>query len=113
MLYDFLFGDRKQVQDKRCDSNLIGFRKRKFLLAHEKIAHYKVEACQGGFVINVEGFASYSFGKRLKSLPVHSRLLNLQNLDPRLNFRLLARILFLGKITNQFLHLLHSQINTG
>ena len=86
MLYDFLFGDRKQVQDKRCDSNLIGFRKRKFLLAQEKLADYKVEACQGGFVIIVELFASYSLGKRVKSLPVHSRLLNLQNLDLRLNF---------------------------
>ena len=39
MLYDFLFGDRKQEQDKRCDSNLTGFRKRKFLLAHEKKQH--------------------------------------------------------------------------
>ena len=48
------------MQDKRCDSNLIGFRKRKFLLAHVKIADYKVEACQGKFVIIVERFARFS-----------------------------------------------------
>ena len=98
------------MQDKRCDSNLTGFRKRKFLLAHEKIADYKVEACQGKFVIIVEGFAHFSLKKRLESLPVHSRLLNL---DLPLNFRLLTRILFFGEITNLFLHQLHSQINTS
>ena len=65
------------MQNKRCDSNLIGFRKRKFLLAHEKKAHYKVEACQGKFVFIVERFARFSLEKRLESLPVHSRLLNL------------------------------------
>ena len=104
------FGDRKQVQDKRCDSNLIGFRKRKFLLTHKKIAHYKVEACRGKFVIIVERFARFSLKKPLESLPVYSQLLNI--VLP-LNFRLLTRILFFGKITNQFLQQLHSQINTG
>ena len=100
------------MQDKRCDSNLTGFRKRKlrFYWLTKKKAHYKVEACQGKFVITVERFARFSLKKRLESLPVHSRLLNL---DLRLNFRLLIRILFLGKITNRFLHQLHSQINTG
>ena len=94
------------MQDKRCDSNSTGFRKRKFLLTHEKIAHYKVEACQGKFVIIVERFARFSLKKPLESLPVYSCLLNL---DLRLNFRLLTRILFFGKITNQLLF----QINTG
>ena len=98
------------MQDKQCDSNLIGFRKRKFLLTHEKIAHYKVEAFQGKFVIIVERFARFSLKKPLESLPVYSRLLNL---DLPLNFQLLTRILFFGKITNQFLRQLRSQMYTG
>ena len=98
------------MQDKQCDSNLIGFRKIKFLLTHEKIAHYKVEACHGKFVIIVERFARFSLKKPLESLPVYSRLLNL---DLPLNFQLLTRILFFGKITNQFIRQLRSQMYTG
>ena len=98
------------MEDKQSDRNLIGFRKRKFLLTHEKIAHYKVEACQGKFVIIVERFARFSLKKPLESLPVYSRLLNP---DLPLNFRLLTRILFFGEITNQFLHQLRSQMYTG
>ena len=81
-----------------------------YWLTKKKIAHYKVEACQGKFVFIVEGFARFSLEKRLESLPVYSCLLKL---DLWLNFRLMTRILFFGKITNQFLHQLHSQINTG
>ena len=70
-------GNKSRTSNK-CDSNLTGFRKRKFLLAHEKkIAHYKVEACQGKFVFIVEGFARFSLEKRLESLPVYSCLLKL------------------------------------
>ena len=98
------------MQDKQCDSNLIGFRKRKFLLTHEKIAHYKVEACEGKFVIIVERFARFSLKKPLESLPVHSQLLNI--VLP-LNVQLLTRILFFGKITSQFLRQLRSHMYTG
>ena len=77
MLYDFLVRGPETSAGQAMWQQFDRLQKNKFLLAHEKIADYKVEACQGKIVIIVKGFVRFSLKKRLESLPVHSRLLNL------------------------------------